>query len=385
MKDEYSLVVKDLHKSFYYFNKDYKILKWIVTGKGEAKRFDILKGLTFDVKKGQRVGIIGKNGAGKSTLLKLINGIYVPSSGEVEVEGKISSLIELGAGFNPELTGRENIYFKGMLLGFTKKEIDEKMDDIIDFADIGEYMDMPFKTYSSGMGARLGFSLATSVDPDILIVDEVFAVGDKNFAQKSRVRTDELLKTKGRTILIVSHSEALLKEFCDTAIYLKDGHIAFQGDVSQALEMYNYDQFEQHKRPIAEVVQVHNEDDKIIFDIEYGFGVSDQMSKVGMNVPLESLNFRIGTISYNHKFKDYDKTHEIFRYCKFEIEKDGLAKLTVEKSMLEVFSKTSFLISTTDENVNVKWMFVKYKKYDSLSGDIKKSISILKDSAMVLS
>ncbi|MDR3215158.1 MAG: ATP-binding cassette domain-containing protein, partial [Bacilli bacterium] len=174
MSNDTVIELKNIRKIFRYFKKDYKVFQWLFTKKGYTKEFKVLNGINLQVDKGEIVGILGKNGAGKSTLLKIISSIYFPTSGIVNINGTIASLIELGAGFNRELTGRENIYFKGTLLGLDNAYIDNIIDDIIDFADIGDYMDMPLGTYSSGMSARLGFSLAVNADADILIIDEVF-------------------------------------------------------------------------------------------------------------------------------------------------------------------------------------------------------------------
>lgn len=235
-----SIVVKDLTKKFFLFDRDYKIMSWVFTKKGYSKEKVVLDKVSLVVKEGETVGIIGKNGAGKSTLMKIVSGITYATSGELQVNGRVGSLINLSAGFNQDYTGRQNIYYKGALLGMTTEEIDNILDDIIDFVELGEYFDMPLRTYSSGMSARLGFALAVFSDPDILIIDEVFAVGDKNFQQKSRAKTVELFKA-GKSILFSSHSDSLIKEFCSRVIYIKDGKIAFDGDVEEGLKVYNED------------------------------------------------------------------------------------------------------------------------------------------------
>lgn len=227
-------------KNFYYFKKDFKRFNWLLNGNGYTQEFRVLKGLNFEINDGEIVGILGANGAGKSTTLKIIAGIYTASTGNVEVNGKVTSLLELGAGFNPILTGRENIYFKGNVIGLSEQEIDNILDDVIEFADIGEYMDMPLNSYSSGMAARLGFALAVMVDPEILIIDEVFAVGDRDFQQKSRAKTMEFFE-QGKTILFVSHSEDLIRSFCNRVIYLKDGFVQYDGEVEGGIAMYHED------------------------------------------------------------------------------------------------------------------------------------------------
>ena len=191
-----------------------------------------LDGISITIQKGERIGIIGKNGAGKSTLMKLIAGITFPTEGTIQTKGKIGSLINLNAGFYHDYTGRQNIYYKGSLMGLEKEYIDSIIDDIIDFSELGDYFDLPIKTYSSGMSARLGFSLAVFSDPDILLIDEVFAVGDKNFQEKSLAKTTEMVYS-GKTILFTSHSEDQIRNFCNRVIYIKDGKIQFDGDVKK--------------------------------------------------------------------------------------------------------------------------------------------------------
>jgi len=199
--------------------------------------FYALKDINFKVKKGERVGIIGKNGAGKSTLLKIITGVLTPTSGEVEVNGKIASLLELGAGFNPEMSGRENIYLNGTIMGFTKEEIDKRIDSILSFANIGEFIEQPVKMYSSGMFARLAFSVAINVEPDILIVDEALSVGDIHFQNKC-IRKMEEIGEAGTTILFVSHDIQAINKFCNYVIWLNDGVIKRSGEPSDILENY---------------------------------------------------------------------------------------------------------------------------------------------------
>ena len=235
-----NIVIKNVTKTYYLFDRDYKIIKWLFRNKGYTGEKHVLKDISFTVKEGEVVGIIGCNGAGKSTLMKMVAGITFPTRGEIKVDGRIGSLINLSAGFNVDYTGRKNIYYKGTLLGMTKKEIDDIIDDIIDFVELGEYFDMPLRTYSSGMAARLGFGLAVFSDPDVLIVDEVFAVGDKAFQNKSRKKTMELFEA-GKSILFSSHSDTLIRQFCNRVIYLKDGKIKFEGDVETGLQIYNDD------------------------------------------------------------------------------------------------------------------------------------------------
>lgn len=202
-----------------------------------SKEHYALNDISFEVAEGEILGIIGVNGSGKSTLLKIITGVLQPTSGEVKVNGRISALLELGAGFNPEYTGIENIYFNGMVMGFTKKEMDEKLQGIIDFADIGEFINQPVKTYSSGMLVRLAYAVAISIEPDILIVDEALAVGDIYFQMKSMSKMEELFR-KGKTVVFVSHDTASVRKLCNTAIYIDKGKIIAQGTSKEVVDIY---------------------------------------------------------------------------------------------------------------------------------------------------
>lgn len=207
--------------------------------KGELmfQEFLALKDVNLEIKKGESWGLIGTNGSGKSTLLKLICGILKPYKGAVEVHGKIAPLIELGAGFDPQLTARENIYLNGALLGHKKAFMEMHFNEIIEFAELGDFIDVPIKNFSSGMAARLGFAVATIVKPDILIVDEVLAVGDIAFQEKCRKRMESLLQN-GTTLLFVSHSSKQVKELCQNVIWLDKGHVVAQGRAEDIIQKY---------------------------------------------------------------------------------------------------------------------------------------------------
>jgi len=202
-----------------------------------GKEFWALRDVSFTVPKGQAVGLIGGNGAGKSTLLSLIIGSSRPTSGQVQVQGRIGALLELGAGFHPDLTGRENIVLNASLLGLTRKEIREKMDDIIAFTELGQFIDIPIRNYSSGMHVRLGFSVAIHIDPEILIVDEALSVGDASFQQKCTNRLRKIKET-GVTFLVVSHSMDTLKSLCDELVWLDHGQMKMKGPAQQVAEAY---------------------------------------------------------------------------------------------------------------------------------------------------
>lgn len=200
-------------------------------------KFYALNNINLEIKKGESIGIVGKNGSGKSTLLKIISGVLTQSNGNVYVDGKVSALLELGTGFNPEYTGIENIYANGLIMGYSKEEMDEKLDDIVNFAQIGEYIYQPVKTYSSGMFARLAFATAINVDPEILIVDEVLAVGDAKFQIKCINKMEEF-KASGKTVLFVSHTLEQIKRFCTKGVWIDQGEMRMFDEVTHVIDMY---------------------------------------------------------------------------------------------------------------------------------------------------
>lgn len=228
----------NVSKEYLLYKNEKARFKAIFNNGKYAKRHKVLDNISFEIAEGESVGIIGKNGAGKSTLLKMITGVSFATKGEISVTGKVAALLELTAGFSADMTGRENIYLKCYLLGLEKSEIGEIEKNIIEFAALGEYIDQPVRTYSSGMKMRLGFSININIRPDILVIDEALSVGDAEFRKKCEERIRELRKT-GITVLFVSHSMASMSETCSRAIYLNNGKIAFDGDVKEAFEKYN--------------------------------------------------------------------------------------------------------------------------------------------------
>ncbi len=231
--------VKNLTKTYKIYEKPIDRLKEVIspTHKKYSRNFDALKDISFEVKKGENIGLIGTNGAGKSTLLKIITGVLSPTSGTVEVKGKISALLELGTGFNMEYTGIENIYLNGTMMGFSKEEMDKKVDSILEFADIGEFIKQPVKTYSSGMFARLAFAVAINVEPEILIVDEALSVGDVRFQMKCMNRMKEMMDG-GTTVLFVSHDINAIRRFCTRAIWINSGTMQAEGDTNRVADYY---------------------------------------------------------------------------------------------------------------------------------------------------
>lgn len=206
--------------------------------KGNSDFVWALRDVSFDVKQGEVVGIIGKNGAGKSTLLKILSRITSPTTGEIRARGRIASLLEVGTGFHGEMTGRENIYMNGAILGMTRAEVTRKLDEIIDFAGVERYIDTPVKRYSSGMKIRLGFAVAAFLEPDILVVDEVLAVGDAEFKRKSIGKMQDISRDEGRTVLFVSHNMAAVRQLCQRGVVLKEGSVDFSGTTDDAIKYY---------------------------------------------------------------------------------------------------------------------------------------------------
>ncbi len=215
-----------------------------------SETFPALTDVSFSVPKGSTFGVIGRNGSGKSTALKVVAGITKPTSGTVAVRGRVSALIELGAGFHPEISGRENVFINGIMLGLTKRDIEKRFDEIVEFAELAEFIDAPVKTYSSGMYMRLGFSVAIHVDPDVLLVDEVLAVGDEGFTHKCLDKFGEF-KRRGKTILLVTHSLGLVERFCDEALWLDAGHKREQGDPKRVVGAYVTDVEKQEEQFLA--------------------------------------------------------------------------------------------------------------------------------------
>ena len=236
--NDYAIRVENISKVYKLYSRNIDRLKdSLKLGKGKYKEHYALNNLSFDIKKGECVGIIGTNGAGKSTILKIITGVLSPTQGKVEIDGRISALLELGAGFNMEYTGVENIYLNGTMMGFSREEVDSRMQSILEFADIGEYVNQPVKTYSSGMFVRLAFAVAINIDPEILIVDEALSVGDVFFQSKCYKKFEEF-KEAGKTIIFVSHDLSSIQKYCDRAILLDKGSKIGEGKPSEIIDMY---------------------------------------------------------------------------------------------------------------------------------------------------
>ena len=238
-KSDNRIVVEHVYKTFnIYMDKanslKEKLLFW---NRNKKEKREVLKDINLTIKNGEAVALIGVNGSGKSTLLKLMTKIIYPNKGKITTYGKLTSLLELGAGFHPDFSGRENIYFNASIFGLTKKEIDDRIDKIIEFSELGSYIDNPVRTYSSGMYMRLAFSVAINVDADILLIDEILAVGDQHFQEKCIAKMKEL-KAQGKTMVFVTHSMNTVKEFCSRAVWLSNGVIKMDDEPDKVIEEY---------------------------------------------------------------------------------------------------------------------------------------------------
>lgn len=235
------VVIKFNHvtKMYKLFKNDKKRLLYTFCKKIKYTEKKAVNDVNFEIKRGESVALFGRNGAGKSTILKMITGVCFPSTGEIEVRGRVSALLELTSGFDPEFTGKENIYLKGQLLGLRDQEIKELEQEIIDFAEIEEYIDQPVRTYSSGMKARLGFSINVNIRPEILIIDEALSVGDEEFKRKCVKKVNEIVANENVTLLFVTHATGVAKEFCQRGMVMEKGKVTFDGDIDKAIEIYD--------------------------------------------------------------------------------------------------------------------------------------------------
>jgi teichoic acid transport system ATP-binding protein len=229
---------KNVTKRYKLFKNDKKRLMSVFIKKIKYKEKKAVDDVSFDIMKGEAVAFFGKNGAGKSTILKIITGVTYPTQGSVKVRGRVSALLELTSGFDPELTGRENIFLKGQLMGLRDKEIKALENVIIEFAELGDYIDQPVRTYSSGMKSRLGFAINANIKPEILIVDEALSVGDASFRKKCVKKVNEIMEAEGLTLLFVTHSTSDAKEFCNRGIVLKNGKLLHDSDIEDAIKKY---------------------------------------------------------------------------------------------------------------------------------------------------
>lgn len=337
------------------------------------KEQEVLKDISFDVHQGDFFGIVGRNGSGKSTLLKIISGIYVPEQGTVDIQGKLVPFIELGVGFNPELTGRENVFLNGALLGFSHDEVAAMYDDIVDFAELGEFMDQKLKNYSSGMQVRLAFSVAIKAQGDILVLDEVLAVGDEAFQHKCDNFFTEIQKDPTKTVILVTHSMDSVKKYCNKAILIRDGRIVVDGDKNDAAGQYTLENMrvEQQKDaekeaknqtaglneqvPIFRILPVSSQlltsDDAFRFDVEY-----DYKGEKPFYIPISLLDVGRGGVPYDcgAKFKvNQPGHHRIHFSMPLNLFNDGSFKVTASMRVIpDIHNRSDFeqLAFTSDGN-----------------------------------
>lgn len=239
MMGNIAIEFKNVTKEYKLFKSDKQRFKSIFSKKVKYKKKKAINNVSFQIKRGETVALFGRNGAGKSTMLKMITGVVFPTEGEITVNGRVSALLELTAGFDPEFTGRENIYFRGQLWGMKEEQIRKLEPAIVEFAELGDYMDQPVRTYSSGMKARLGFTINVNVEPDILIVDEALSVGDKSFRRKCTEKIHQLVEERNITFLFVTHSTKVAKDFCDRGIVMKMGKLLYDGDIESSVKYYD--------------------------------------------------------------------------------------------------------------------------------------------------
>ncbi|MGG7171780.1 ABC transporter ATP-binding protein [Clostridium neonatale] len=310
---EIAIKIESLSKIYRLYDKPIDRMKesLSISKKKYSKEHYALKNITFDVKKGESIGIVGKNGSGKSTLLKIITGVLTQSQGSIEVNGKIAALLELGAGFNPEYTGIENIYLNGTMMGYTKEEMEKRVNPIVEFADIGEFINQPVKTYSSGMFARLAFAVAINVEPEILIVDEALSVGDTRFQIKCIDKMKEL-KEKGTTILFVSHATEQIKRFCNRAVWINNGEMMDIGESSEIID--KYESYMLYGGIVDSNVNEKNEKKELLDDDDL-----DPMIR-----PKEDVLAKITEVKVNKtKLKTFDSLEVVVKYEIYEQEISG--------------------------------------------------------------
>ena len=365
MDKENAIEVRNVTKSFkVYFDKGSELKERMLFWKrNRYENRTVLDNISFSVKKGEAIGLVGKNGCGKSTTLKMLTKIIYPNSGSIEMNGRVSSLIELGAGFHPDMSGRENIYTNASIFGLTKKEIDDRLEDIIRFSELEDFIDNPVRTYSSGMYMRLAFSVAINVDADILLIDEILAVGDANFQAKCFNKLREI-KAEGTTIVIVSHALSQIEQICDRSIWIKKGHIEMEGIPKDVhMEYLNYmnneriDQQEkervrlQQKEMKARELKEEQERNK---DVQRYGSMDAKFTEIKLTNEngQETNTFKTGTKMYlNFKYKVNNKvTDAVFgfgifrndglwcygtntridRIANFDLEKDGSYRVEIE-------------------------------------------------------
>lgn len=357
---EYAIRVQDVSKVYRLYEKPIDRLKesLSLSHKNYHKDFFALNGISFQVKKGETVGIIGTNGSGKSTILKIITGVLTPTSGQVQVEGVISALLELGAGFNMEYTGIENIYMNGTMMGFSRREMEAKLQDILDFADIGDFVYQPVKTYSSGMFVRLAFALAINVEPEILIVDEALSVGDVFFQSKCYRRMEEI-RQKGTTILMVTHDMGSVIKYCDRVVLLNKGSFIAEGAPGKMVDLY--------KKILANQMEDLEEELQEMNDFSGGIGDSEGKDRGNERTGQEDFGTGLMKehITINPNRTEYgDGRAEIYDLGMFD-ERGNLTNLLLKGEYFTIREKIRF---RKDIQAPIFTYTIKDKKGAELSG-----------------
>lgn len=349
--------------------------------KGESDYVWALKDISFEVKKGEVLGIIGKNGAGKSTLLKILSKVTGPTTGEIKTRGRIASLLEVGTGFHPEMTGRENIYLNGAILGMTKTEITSKIDEIIAFSGCERYVDTPVKRYSSGMTVRLAFAVAAHLEPEILVIDEVLAVGDAEFQKKAIGKMQDISKGEGRTVLFVSHNMAAVKSLCTRAIVLEHGKVVYTSNAEDAVDYYLSESYGK-KENSGSVAFLNNEKTTQIKSVEIlnkqgenanNFLMGEKVI-VKLNVrsskPLKSVKASIILVSANGVKVSALRSHEMTNRS-FNTEGDFALQVTIED--LNLMPNNYFVTVALAENENTIEIIEQCISFGIISNDIYKT------------
>ena len=360
MPGEYAIDVRDVTKIYKLYDKPIDRLKESLNPfhKNYHRDFYALNHISFQVKKGETVGIIGTNGSGKSTILKIITGVLTPTTGTAKVDGVISALLELGAGFNMDYTGIENIYMNGTMMGFSRKEMDEKLQDILDFADIGDFVSQPVKTYSSGMFVRLAFALAINVDPEILIVDEALSVGDVFFQAKCYRRMEEIRKS-GTTILMVTHDMGSIIKYCDKVVLLNKGEFVAEGAPGRMVDMY--------KKILAGQMDSLKEELEEMNDFSGDKALEDKAFKEDKTFKKEEIRGGLmkEKIAVNANRTEYgDGRAEIFDFG-LEDQRGNLSNLILKGEMFTIREKIRFF---ADIKAPIFTYTIKDKKGTSLTG-----------------
>ncbi|BDF59465.1 teichoic acid ABC transporter ATP-binding protein [Christensenellaceae bacterium] len=395
--------VEDITKKYLLYNnkKDRFIETFHLSKKKRSKEFMALNHVSFDVQQGEFIGVIGKNGSGKSTLLKILTGVLTPTSGKLELEGRIAALLELGAGFNPEYTGIENVYLNGSIMGFSRSDMEARMPQIIEFADIGEYINQPVKMYSSGMYVRLAFAVAINVDPDILIVDEALAVGDINFQLKCMAKFDEF-REKGVTIIFVSHDIHSIKKFCNRTIWLKDGMIQSQGETAVVTDAYlDYLKVEAAGELGQEIVSPVSEES---IQEEDG-GSSEKVQQKGADAEIQNVNKQsdvvpkkipqcniLGVTLLNERLEEISVVEfgsKVYARLDFEMLNDAIPEISVGIAIHSVDNKYICGLNTMIDQFPVPYrigknsVYLEYTNFNLLGGTYYFDAAVFEKNAYV--